>query len=300
MEDILPKLIIIALMILALWLYFKYFKLYKAQTINFIDGSLGTGKTFLTVSLAVRWTKKEQRRWKIKTKVYELLAKTKKQKFVKKYQELKNEKPMLYTNIALDSERIEHVLLTKDLLSRKNYRFTYRSILLIDEFSLVADQMQYKNDEINERLLEFFKLFRHQTRSGRIFINSQTTNDLHYSLKYTMTNYLFISRRIRLPFVSLLKVQEMIYIADKQGNQQVTYMTDGDYTDNLKTMIVLNKYFKYYDTYGYSIFTDGLPVYKLKNDTKKGNLKTKNIVSFKNFKYLYENIEKEKVNNEHK
>ena len=291
------KLLIVALMIFAIWLYFKFFKLYKVRNINFVDGTLGSGKSFLSVSLAVRTYKRELRRYKIKKWLLNDLSKVpmfnKKFNLKKKVEEL--EEPELYCNIPLDSEKVKYSLLTIDMILRKEFRPAYKSVVLIDDFGLFADQMQFKDAETNERLLEFFKLFRHETRGGYFFSNSQTLNDLHYSLKYTMTDYLYIHHKIRLPFVSILKVQELMYIADKQGNQQVTSINEGDFTENLKTMVILNKYFKYYDTYCYSILTDNLAVWRNRPRTSRKNktLKAKKILTIKQKHYYYENLEKE-------
>ena len=46
--------IIVGLGVLALFLYFKFFKLLRLKNVIFVDGGLGTGKSFLSVSIAVR------------------------------------------------------------------------------------------------------------------------------------------------------------------------------------------------------------------------------------------------------
>ena len=50
--------IIVGLGVLALFLYFKFFKLLRLKNVIFVDGGLGTGKSFLSVSIAVRQYKK--------------------------------------------------------------------------------------------------------------------------------------------------------------------------------------------------------------------------------------------------
>lgn len=271
-------LIIIPIMI---YLYYNFFKLPKIKSILFIDGSLGTGKSYLSVALAIKYYKRNLKRYKIKKIIYKMIRKKE-----------EPEKPILYSNIKL--KNIEFAIITKDLLFRKNYRFAKGSIILLDEFSLVADQMMYKNAEINERLSLFFKLFRHETGKGSLcIINSQSTSDLHYSLKYVLSDYIYIHHKTRLPFFNILKVQEMTYNADKNATTNIT-TNEGDIEDNLKNMLISSKYFKYYDSYCYSIFTDNLPIYKnTKILRNKDSLKAENLVSFKDFKYLYENLKKE-------
>ena len=86
----------------------------------------------------------------------------------------------------------------------------------------------------------------------------------------------------------------MCYSADKDGASIVNARNE-DIEETLKNVLVLNKYYRYYDSYCYSIFTDSLPIYKkVEKLGRKDNLKTDILVSFKDFKYLYENLEKER------
>lgn len=272
-------LVLVCISILLLWIYFHFFKLPKLKNIVFIDGSLGTGKTYYSVALAIRLYKKNLRQYKVKLLLYKVFR-------IKKFKDI--EEPILYSNIKL--RNIKFTIVTKDLLFRQKYRFAYKSVLLLDEFSLVADQMLYKNSEINERLSEFFKLYRHETKGGSIIINSQSTSDLHYSLKYVLSDYFYIQSKTRLPFINLLNIIETTYNSDKTGLQT---SINSDVDENTKKVLVSSKYFKFYDSYCYSIFSDKLPIYR--TDLllgSKDSLKADNLVSFKDFKYLYQNLER--------
>lgn len=282
-------LIILALLIFALYLYFRFFKIPKLKNIVFVDGSLGTGKTFLSVSLAVRKYKSNLRKYKIKKWLLKRLAKIN-NKYVERLNKL--EEPLLYSNIKL--RNVPFVVVTKDLLCRDNFRFSKSSVLLLDEFSLVADQMRYKDSELNERLSEFFKLFRHEVgKDCLIVINSQSTSDLHYSLKYVLSDFFYIHSKMKFPFFNFLRVEEVSYSADK-GVSLVT-TNNGDVENNIKYLAVCTRYFKRYDSYCYSIFTDSLPVYKkvVKYD-KDDSLKADMLVSFKDLEVLYRNMNKDK------
>lgn len=262
------------------YIYCKYFKIPKMKNVVFIDGSLGTGKSALTVCLAIRMYKRNVRHYKV-GKFFG--------KFIKKFRNL--EKPILYSNIKLRG--IEYTPLTKDLIVRKNFRFAYKSVVILDEFSLVADQNMFgkKYEEICERMSEFFKLFRHETKGGYLFINSQSTSDLNYTLKSVLSDYFYIhSKSSRfIPFISCLKVQECRFSRDKSSLQ----VNIEDVEENLKTLVMLKKWFKYYDTYCHSIFTDNLEIYSkpIFND-KKTSLKSDELVSYKDLTYLYENMER--------
>lgn len=277
--------VILLLLGLLLFLYFKFFKLLKLKSIVFIDGSLGTGKSFMSVAVAVRVWKRNVRRY------YVRLWLTKALSFIPKMKDANERiaregKPLLYSNIKL--RNVEFVRLTKDLMTRNNKRFVKGSVLLIDEFSLMADQMMYKDDKLNEQLTIFFKLFRHEVGAGCLcVINSQSTSDLHYSLKYVLSDYVYIHSRAKFPFFTALRGQELVYCADKNG-QNIMNVNQGDIEDNgLKLMLFSNKYYKYYDSYCYSIFSDDFEIVRDTLRYEKGDsLKSDDLVSFREYRYL--------------
>lgn len=276
-------LLVIGLCVLAIWLYAKFFKIPKLKNIVFVDGSLGSGKTLYSVYLAVRLYKRNLRRYRIAkflVGVFSFIPAVK-SKFDKM------EKPQLYSNILL--RNVEFHKITKDLLYRRNFRFAYRSVVLIDEFSLVADQFCYKDRELSERLSNFMKLFRHETK-GTLILNSQAVSDLHYSVKYVLSDYLYLHHMRKFPFFVAIAMQEMLYSADKDGSA-VLNVRATDIEDTNKFVLVPKKYFRYYDSYCYSIFTDSLPVYyNPQLLTKSDSLKDFRLISFKEYKYLNENL----------
>lgn len=278
--------IVIVVAVAFIFIYFKFFKIPKLKNVVFIDGGLGSGKSFYSVSLAIKLHKKALIKWYFQKCICKFLA-----LFSKKYKNKEIEKPLLYSNIKL--KNYEHVILTKELLTR-DIRFNYKSVVLIDEFSLFADQQLYKNQDLNEKLQLFFKLFRHETKGGYMVVNSQSINDCHYSFKYILNDYFYIHHRIKLPFISLLAIRENVYSADS-GN--VINSSNDDIESTLKKVIVFNKYYNKYDSYTYSIFTD-----KLESDNrlvkfiKNDDLKADRLISFRDYKYLIKDIK----NNEKK
>lgn len=274
--------IIVVIVAFLLFIYFKFFKIPKLKNVVFIDGGLGSGKSFYSVSLAIKLHKKALRKWNFQKYFFKFLG-----LFSKKYKNKELEKPLLYSNIKL--KNYEHVILTKDLLTR-DVRFNYKSIVLIDEFSLFADQQLYKNQDLNEKLQLFFKLFRHETHGGYMIVNSQSINDCHYSFKYIVNDYFYIHHRVKLPFISILSIRENIYSAD---NGNVINAVNEDLEITLKKVIVFNKFYGKYDSYTYSIFTDNLEkdnriVKFIKND----ELKADSLISFRAYKFLIKEVQK--------
>lgn len=268
-------LVLLGVLALVSWLYFRFFKIPKIKNITFVDGSLGTGKTFYSVSLACRLHKRALRRYKFAL----LLSKLP----VLRLKLGIPEKPLLISNIPLRG--VEFQKLTLEVIERKK-RIPHHSVILIDEASLLADQFDWRDKYVSDTLRDFVKLFRHFSHNGNLIFNSQSTSDIHFAFKACLSDYLYIHHKTWLPFFSLLRVQEMVYSADKDGGNVINAF-HSDVEDTLKTMLVPNKYFKRYDSLCYSILTDSLEYDKNTQLLEKGDsLKCGDVVTFRKGKYI--------------
>lgn len=269
-------LILIALFIL--WYIRRHFKTIKLPSVYLISGAVKTGKTLLSIALAVKQYKKNLRMWHIKSF------------FCKLFHKKPIEKPMLYSNIKL--RYVKYNLLTLDIILRKN-RMPYKSVVLIDEASLLADSMLYNDKFVNESLMLFYKLFAHETCGGTCVINTQSILDLHFATKRCVGQYLYIHSRTKVPFITMFQVRELMF-----NDESTMNVVNDDMELSLRKIFCLNRYYKYYDCYCYSIFTDNLPIYVdygVEPLGKKDSLKTCVLVTLQDFKSL-----KEFTNNETK
>lgn len=271
--------IIIAIAILLCFLLTKY-KIPKVGNMILITGGIKTGKTMLSVRLAKKLYNQQLIKYYIRYAFQYLKPKNKRKVL---------EKPLLYSNIPL---KLKYVPLTTDLLCRRE-RFAYGSVCYVCESSLVADSMSYKDDEMNERLLLFNKLFAHETRGSYLVYDTQSICDNHFSIRRCLSTYLHIHHTTKIPFFPfvVMHLREMYYSDD--GN--ISNTQESDVEDNLKITLVPKSTWKLYDRYCYSVLTDNLPCdNKVINNEKNKDLKARKIISFKKFK----TIEKEIINNE--
>lgn len=272
-------LIIIAILIIAFIIYLQSKQL-KLPNVYLVTGGVKTGKSYLSVRLAIKTFKKNLFKAKIK-------------RFFKPDVEL----PILVTNLKL--RNITHTPLTLDVIERK-VRLPYTSVVLIDETSLLADSMLHKEKDVNEKLTIFVKLFGHYTRGGTLIFNTQSLLDNHFSFKRGLSMYLWIHSKTKLPFITIMNVREMIYSSDSDSATINT--AEEDIEETTKALWCSNRYYKYYDCYCYSIFTDNLPVYQ--NDqyiSDKKDLKSLDLVTlqkWESLKKIREELEKEKEKKE--
>lgn len=246
------------------------FKTCAISSVALVDGGVKTFKTGFTIFLGVREYKRAVRSVKFANFWRKL--------FNKPLEEL----PLLYSNIPL---ALPYVPVTQDILLGK-VRVRRRSVLILDDASLVADSMLFKDKDLNERLLYFNKLWGHMSHGGHLIYNTQSLSDMHYSVKRCISEYFYIHHtNWNWPFFVVAYVLECRYSDDGS----ITFAQNGDLSENLKKVLIPKKYAKYYDKYCYSVLTDNLPV---EDRVVKfaPTLKCENIVSFRDT----QNLKKEK------
>lgn len=252
--------LIVIILILLIVFYFRHRKKLVIPCVYMITGAPKTGKSWLSVCLAIKLYKKNLFRWKIR-----------------KLFGIKEEKPLLYSNIPL--KHIEYVPLTKELILRQE-RFTYKSVVYVCEASLLADSMNYKDQAVNDILTLFNKLIGHETKGGYLIYDTQNLFDVHYAIKRVASQFLYIHHTNKiLPFFGIMKVREMFHI---DGFENVSAE---DVEKQILNLPIRKKWWKYYDCYAYSSLTDDLKVnVNVVKLDKKDSLKANDIVRLRKFK----------------
>lgn len=275
---ILQILLIIAVIVLIAWIKHR-FKVPDVGSLAIVTGGVKCGKSTFAIHLAYTNYKRILRRWYIRSFFRKIFGIEKKKG--------KLEKPLFYSNIPL---RIPYVPLTDNLLFRKE-RFTFGSVIYCGEVSLVADSRMFNDADLNERLLLFNKLIGHETHGGILVYDTHSIADCHYSLKRCVSEYFYIHHLNKwLPFFMTAEVIENRYSED---NSVVAVDTE-DVELHTRKVLMSKSIWKKFDSYCYSSFTDTKPVantvIKLSKDC---SLKAENIVSFREYKHLYGDYEKD-------
>lgn len=258
-------LIAIGLVIFIIW-FNKTFKIPKIGAVAMFDGAPKTGKSTLAIDTAI----KTVRRNRIITWLHNKMPWNKNNQL---------EMPLLYSNIPIKVKY--YVPLTKELITRKE-RFVYKPTIYMGEFSLVADSMEFRDQELNEQLQLFAKLIGHETRGGTLIIDTQCIGDCHYAIKRVIGQHFYIHscrKMFILPFI-ILKVRELIYSDDGSTVNAITE----DVEDKLKTIIITKSVWKKFDSYCYSVLTDDLKV--VKDTVEVNDLKARKIISFKKWRTI--------------
>lgn len=255
--------------------FLSRFKFPKVGAIAMFTGGVKTGKSAVSLGCAISNYKRVHRWWLfecILNKIFNGFRKVKREN---------PEEPLFYSSIPLKG--IKYCPVTHAHLMRE-VRFNYKSVVFLDEASLIADSQLIKNNEINVQLLLFFKLFGHSTRGGKCIVNSHQISDLHYALKRVISQYFEIHHLSKyIPFVTVAFVREERYADD--GSAINAYIEDVE--DSQKRVLMWSSVFKRYDCYCFSAFTDNLPTYNNELYNGKGDsLKASEIISFRPEIYL--------------
>ena len=259
-------LVIIGIAILLYHLYKKYFKIVSTGSMVCVTGGVKSGKTTFSLWLALR----KYRRNLIGVYLRNFLRKVLIKLFPKKLAHVEmEEKPLFYTVIPV---KFPHVLLTDELILREE-RFAYKSVIWIDEASLFADSQAYKNHYVNRRLNLLNKLIAHETRGGAIVYNTQSIDDLHFSVRRCLSEVYYVHDTAKfIPFFLCSTVREERYC--ESGN--ITQYNE-DVADSLKRVLIPKSIWKKFDCYCYSALTDEKRVHT--DERTADTLKAKKIIT---------------------
>lgn len=253
-------LIVVAFFLLVLYLiYASYFKTIRVGCATEITGGIKTGKTQWSVSLICKLYNIQKLKYYIALIRWKLSKKRQKK-------EPKPEKPLIYSNMPVGRPYKDYyVPLTREMLARKE-RPRYGSVVYLSEASLIAGSRDIYDEEINDELNQWIKLFGHMTWGGYCIIDTQSPMDMHFAFKRSSSMYYYILDRKDYFFktFSVLRVRQMMLL-DGEKSETVINDDPDDHKHNGNKpyyyVVLLNrKWWKRYDRYAYSYFTDSLPV----------------------------------------
>lgn len=267
-----------------LFLFLRKFKAPLPASLNMVNGGLKKGKTLSSLYLAIRAYKKACFPFKVRLKFAKLLGASK-----DKIRELEAQMPLFYSNIALVNLPFPVYELELSTLKFET-RLKERSILFIDEVSLLASAHERTLAQISDLISQYFLLFSHCTKGGKCFMNTQALAQVNASVRKPLTDILYIigSRKWAfLPFISVY------YRLERFEFDRDIIDVQGDIRDKSYKFIVPSWIYKKYDCFAYYGLVEDLPISeKLLCDVKNKNGVTKNVTSFTTVRKELEEQEK--------
>ena len=264
---IIVLIVLIIVSCIVLYIFIRHRLKHKIETITAFTGGLGSGKTLLSVDMALKLYRKNHRKWKMKKWLFHLLHKD---------SSFKDEEPILLSNIPIRINKTlwstklkkEHLLLQE--------RIPQKSVILLDEIGAFASQFDYNQKNVVVVFDEFVRFFRHYV-DGYIVTNDQCSENVNLVIrrrinKITNLSNCLVIFHMCFYFSRQINISEEIKTIDAASNEK---MNESDTQDNMNFSFkfVFNK--KAYDSRCYSVRYDSVPTGELSRFQEK---KTHNLL----------------------
>lgn len=243
-KSILLILLLIGLLLLII-LLFRKFKNPRLDVINGCSGQNGSGKTSGVICRVIRYLRRiyflyRSRKYKHDHIILANFPIGKlERKTGKRFIRIWHKKIYCYDlNI--------NILLLQERLPQDEV------IIIIDEFSTIASQLDYNNNLIKDNIKEFFRLFRHYTNGkGVIFWLDQCSQEIFNPVRRrTAYCYNYISTIKIWFFPIIIQEYRKILISDEVDN--VILSQDATQENDIAKFIFFMNPFKYYDSHCHS------------------------------------------------
>lgn len=218
--------------LICLW---RSYRFNTFDTVVAFTGGLGSGKSFMSVDMAIRLLRRQRR----KVWLHNLL-----------HPKDKWAKPKLYASIPVrvGIKEMATILTEGHLLLQE--RIVPNSVVFIDEIGGFCSQFDYRvvNVDIFD---EFIRFFRHYTQGGYLVVNDQCSENIVLQVRRRLnTVYNLMAFRIYparwFPLFYTVKVRNITV------SEEIKTIEEQDTEDNMTTYFGIMPPFKRYDTHCYS------------------------------------------------
>lgn len=243
----------IIIIIIACILLFIVIKSYvvKYDTIIAYTGGLGSGKSLLSVKMAIKLVRKNRGKvWR-----YNHIWFYFKRYFGNKKKRLHftkiKDRPMLYSSIPVRFRshffaKKEWAIILKEEHLLLQERLKEKSVVFIDEIGSFANQFQYKNPNILDNFNEFVRLFRHYTKGGYFVCNDQCSENIVLEVRRRINQVYNLMHFRKFLFIYWVKVRNISI------SEEIKTIEEQNTEDNMRTLIGILPPKGTYDTYCYS------------------------------------------------
>lgn len=237
----------------------------KIETITCYTGGLGSGKTLMSVQLALKLYRRNTfRHYTLKKLVCKIkaLATFQNPKQLKmSLEKIEREKPLLFSNIPiLISKGNYSKKLTKEHLLLQE-RLPLHSVVLLDEIGSFASQFMFKDENVIKVCDEFIRFYRHYTQGGYLVVNDQCSENVNLVVRrrinivHNLSNCVVLFKHFCFYYDRQISISEEIKTID-----QVQDENEADTQDNkVLHFKLLGR--RHYDTYCYSDRYTNVPCY---------------------------------------
>ena len=222
----------IAVCIFVVWKILKSYRLNTYDTIVSFTGGLGSGKSFLSVDMAIKLLRRKRREVKWKNL------------FRKKGSKLP--RPLLYSSIPVRISKKEMAVQLTDKHLTLQQKLVQNSVVFIDEIGSFCSQFDFKakNADVFD---EFIRFYRHYTKGGFIVCNDQCSENIVLQVRRRLnTVYNLMGFRKWFGLFYTVKVRNI------SVSEEIKTIEEQDTEDNMTTLFGIIPWSRRYDTHCYA------------------------------------------------
>lgn len=224
---------IITVIVIAVILWWRSYKLTTFDTVVAFTGGLGSGKSFLSVDTALRLLRRN--RWRVW--LHNLFSRKSK----------RWERPRLYSSIPVRVSSREWATELTDGHLLLQERIVPRSVVYLDEIGGYCSQFDYR--AVNSAAFdEFVRFFRHYTRGGYIVCNDQCSENIVLQVRRRL-NTVYNLMTFRKWFFGRFYT---VKVRNISISEEIKTVEEGMTEDSYRYLIGFMPFLKRYDTHCYA------------------------------------------------
>jgi len=215
-----------------LWRVFSSYRLTTYDTIVSFTGGLGSGKTLMSVDMAIKLLHRKRREvWR-------------KNLFRKKGDKLP--RPRLYSSIPVRISKKEMAAVLTDKHLTLQEKIVSNSVVFIDEIGSFCSQFDYKakNADIFD---EFIRFYRHYTKGGFIVCNDQCSENIVLQVRRRLNTVYNL-----MGFRKWFGIFYTVHVRNISVSEEIKTIEEQNAEDNTRILFGLLPFGRKYDTWCYA------------------------------------------------
>lgn len=229
--------------IFLIWLWIKKYRP-VIDRVNIFTGAPGTGKSKLMVDISVNRFRSIRRSVKIRNFFRNIFNKIRKKKVPLE------EIPLFLSNFPIKLSRKEMSRKLSEDVVLVFRRLPYKSVVVIDEFSELANNQDYFNVYAKYNIDEFVRMYRQYTKGGFLFLADQSSDSVLVQVRRRIGKVYNLMSFRKIPLLNIgitnirhLSISEDIKVIEEGQAESIKKNT---------SWIPLFFYINRYDTYAFS------------------------------------------------
>lgn len=238
------EIIIVIIIAVVVWKVISSYKLKTYDTIVSFTGGLGSGKSLMSVEMAIKLLRRKRREVKWKNV------------FRKKGDKLPV--PLLYSSIPVRVSKKEMAVELTDKYLTLQEKLVQNSVVFIDEIGSFCSQFDYKakNADIFD---EFIRFYRHYTKGGFIVCNDQCSENIVLQVRRRLNTVYNL-----MGFRKWFGIFYTVHVRNISVSEEIKTIEEQNAEDNTRILFGLLPFTRRYDTWCYAPRYEYVPNGELK------------------------------------